>query len=86
MPSGSLSCAEVAGPMSPEKPAVPVPARMVKTPEEFKRKTRLFCESVKYTLPELSTAMAGGVPSGVCVAVGPNEKDQLLPATVFTKS
>ena len=32
MPEGKFNCAEVAGPLSPEKPGVPVPAMVEMTP------------------------------------------------------
>src|SRR5437868_7089245 len=78
MPSGELRDAAVAGPLSPEKPAVPFPATVEITPPEIHR-IRLFAESAIYTLPTLSTATASGRARDARVADPPSPANPNAP-------
>ena len=53
-PCGPFNVALVAGPLSPDEPATPVPATVEIVPPEILR-TRLFPVSAIYMLPEEST-------------------------------
>src|SRR5271157_3425201 len=59
MPEGAYNWALMAGPLSPLKPGVPVPAMVAITPPETRR-IRLLALSAMKRLPEESTAMPEG--------------------------
>ena len=59
-PRLKLSSAWVAGPPSPEKPALPVPAKVVTMPDGSIRRTRFTLGSVKRIDPSAASAMVRG--------------------------
>src|SRR3974377_321638 len=82
---GLLSCAEVAGPPSPAKPAVPFPATVLITPSGVTLRIRLLLKSAMKRLPaqskarpvgELSFAEVAGPPS-------PEKPSDAVPTTVL---
>src|SRR5262245_11322821 len=83
-PSTLLSAAPSAGPPSPEKPAVPLPATVVIVPVGETRRTRLLLESAIRKPPSAVTDTAFGDHSRAAVAGPPSpEKPSVpLPATV----
>src|ERR1039457_6435691 len=82
-PPGPANWALVAGPLSPLKPSVPLPATVVITPFETLR-TREFQASAMYRLPAASTATPEGQYNWARVAgpLSPLKPAVPLPATV----
>ena len=69
MPRGLLSSAAVAGPLSPLKPAVPLPATVMMSPVDLTTsRMRLLSWSEMNTLPAESTATLLGALSSAAVA------------------
>src|ERR1039457_3865884 len=85
MPAGWNSSAEVAGPPSPLKPAVPLPATVLIVPAAVTFRMRLLVSSAMKRLPALSTATPSGSRSSAEVAGPPSPlKPRVpLPATVL---
>ena len=79
---GLLSCAAVAAPPSPLKPAVPVPATVEITPAEFTLRMRWLFHSAMYRLPARSSATPSGRSSSAAVAAPPSPRELPPPATV----
>src|SRR5215467_7298643 len=83
-PDGWLSCADVAAPPSPGKPALPVPATVVMTPVEDTSRTRLSSASAMYIAPPPPKAIAEGQRRAADVAAPPSPRPLFaagLPAT-----
>src|SRR5664280_592050 len=59
-PYGMFRHVWVAGPPSPQKPLVPLPATVVMVPSGATRRTRLLSSSLMYRLPAASTARPAG--------------------------
>src|SRR5258708_1158668 len=83
-PFGDARLAEAAGPLSPN-PLFPPPAKVVIVPPLTLR-TRLFPESLMYTLPIESAAMPNGWDRNALVAgpLSPPKLGELPPAKVTT--
>src|SRR5262245_27931898 len=77
---GRYTCALLAGPPSPEKPGVPVPANVVIIPVLDTRRMREFALSLMYTFPKVSPAVPVGIFKRAEVAGPPSpENPGLLP-------
>jgi hypothetical protein len=72
MPFGMLSCAAVAGPPSPLKPAVPVPAIVVIVPPAATFRMRELLVSAIRKLPSGSATIACGALIWAAVAGPPS--------------
>src|SRR5207248_223186 len=83
-PLGKLSWAAVAGPPSPEKPDVPLPATVVIVPADETRRMRLLLKSAIRKPPSAVAATPEGALSWAAVAgpPSPEKPDVPLPATV----
>src|ERR1700683_507561 len=75
-PEGLFNDAEVAGPPSPDKPAVPLPATVVMIPLAETFRIRLLPESAMKRFPEASTATSAG-PNDAEVASPPSPRPEL---------
>src|SRR5665213_2281490 len=84
IPSGAYSEAEVAGPKSPEKPWVPLPATVVMVPPGDTFRIRSLPESAMKRLPEASTATLVGVFRDAAVARPPSPENPPQAANVHT--
>src|SRR5437016_802664 len=67
-PIGRFNAAEAAGPLSPENPAVPLPANVMITPDADTFRIRLLPLSAMKRFPEASTATPFGLFSAAEVA------------------
>src|ERR1700733_12554093 len=72
IPSGELSCAATAGPLSPPEPAAPGPAMVLITPAGVTMRMRLLEVSAMYQLPLESTAIPEGEYNCAAVAGPPS--------------
>src|SRR5664280_654782 len=83
-PYGMSRHAWVAGPPSPQKPLVPLPATVVMVPSGATRRTRSWPGSAMYRLPAASTARPHGASRHAWVAGPPSPQKPAvpLPATV----
>ncbi|MEA2442884.1 MAG: hypothetical protein QOJ12_176 [Thermoleophilales bacterium] len=84
-PIGSFSCAEVAGPPSPLKPAEPIPATVVMTPFGATLRIRLLSLSAIRYPPSACSARSAGKLSCASVAWPPSPPNVAapVPATVL---
>src|SRR5262249_30956005 len=78
-PEGFESWAEVAGPPSPRKPAMPMPATVEIVPSVATFLTRWPSNSEMYTFPAASTATLRGVISWALMAGPPSPVDPFSP-------
>ena len=78
-PAGKNSRAAVAGPPSPLKPLLPVPATVVMTPAVSTLRIRWFHVSAMKRLPAPSTATSAGKNSRAAVAGLPSPLNPWLP-------
>src|SRR5579863_2213335 len=81
-PAGPLKVAEAAGPLSPDSPVWPVPAKVVIVPEGATFRTRLAAKSAIKRLPVKSTATPDGLLSRALIDDPPSPIASVLPATV----
>ena len=85
MPWGPFISASVANPPSPVYPGTPFPAIVVMTPETSIFLTRLLLYSVKYTFPNLSTAMSLAQLTFAIVAIPPSPLHPPMPVPAIVE-